>query len=550
MPQTSPAGRRADYIIVGAGSAGAVLANRLSEDRKTRVLLIEAGGEAKSFLVQMPVGFARMLTNPKFDWGYEQQPDPSINGRRFTWSAGKMLGGSSSINGQVYIRGTRGDFDHWAELGATGWSWSEVFPYFLKSEHWHGPPSQAHGSHGPLSVSPMIDPHPLCATFLAACNEFGLPTRADYNAGEMDGVFLTEASQRGGWRCSTEKGYLRPARQRPNLEIITEAEVEAVRIEDGRAVGVVFTRAGQREEAAAEREVLVCCGALGSPALLMRSGIGPGGYLQSRGIEVKRDLSGVGQNLQEHSGSSQSKFVNRPTLNSQLGQWEILRDTLRFLWNRKGPMSAPAVQAMAFARTEPDMDGPDIQIHFMPLAYDVEPETLSAAVAVMPKEPCVSINVTLCHPKGRGRVELNDRGRPVASHQLLGHQDDLEKHIAGMKLVDRIYRQPAFQKIVIGDRQPHPVPQDDADWIAYARAKTLLAYHPVGTCRMGSDAASVVDPRLRVRGVERLRVVDASVMPTLTSGNTNAAAIMIGEKAADMIIATSKASQGLAREPA
>jgi choline dehydrogenase len=527
--------RRADYVIVGAGSAGAVLAHRLSEDPKIRVLLIEAGGEAKGFMVQMPVGFAYMLTNPQFDWGYEQAPDPSINGRRFTWSAGRMLGGSSSLNGQVYIRGAKSDFDQWAALGATGWGWSDVFPYFLRSETWHGPSSQARGAHGPMSVSPMRDPHPLCGTFLAACNELGLPTLTDYNTGDLEGAFLTQATQRDGWRCSTEKAYLRPARSRPNLEVLTGAEAERLVVRDGRATGVVVRRGGQTEEIAADREVIVSCGTLGTPALLMRSGIGPAAHLRARGVEVVHDAPGVGQNLQEHSGSSQNKFVNRPTLNSQLGRWPVMRDMARFLLERKGPMSAPAVQAMAFARTEPALDEPDIQIHFLPLAYDVEQDTLSAARADMPKEPCVSINVTLCHPQSRGRVELDGQGRPLAIHQLLGDETDLNRHVAAMKLVDRIFRKPSFQEIVIGDRQPAAVPQDDADWIAYARAKLLLAYHPVGTCRMGTDADAVVDPQLRIRGLEGLRVVDASVMPTLTSGNTNAPVIMIAEKAAQMI---------------
>ena len=535
MAITASGARRADYVIVGAGSAGAVLANRLTEDPDTTVILLEAGSEARSFMVQMPVGFAHMLTNPKFDWGYEQAPDPSINGRHFTWSAGRMLGGGSSLNGQVWIRGTRADFDSWAEQGATGWGWNDVFPYFLRSEDWRGPPSQVHGSSGPLSTAPMRDPHPLCRVFLAACAEFGLPTLDEYNGGAMEGAFLTQASQRDGWRCSTEKGYLRPARARRNLEVLTEAEVDKVLVADGRAAGVTLKRDGRIERIDATREVIVCCGALGSPGLLLRSGIGPGAYLRERGIPVVHDLPGVGQNLQEHSGSSQNKFVNRPTLNSQLGRWTMMRDMARFLWNRKGPMGAPAVQAMGFARTEQGLAGPDIQIHFMPLAYDVEPETRSAARASMPKEPCVSINVTLCHPKGRGRVELASDGRPMAVHQLLGDEDDLHRHIRGMKLVDRLFAQPSFQAVVIGDRQPNPVPADDADWIAYARAKTLLAYHPVGTCRMGSDRDAVVDPQLRVNGLRGLRVVDASVMPQLTSGNTNAPVIMIGEKAAEMI---------------
>jgi choline dehydrogenase len=543
QPNNTPV--RADYVIVGGGSAGAVLANRLSEDPTSKVVLIEAGGEARSFMVQMPVGFAHMLTNPKFDWGYEQSPDSSINGRRFTWSAGRMLGGSSSLNGQVYIRGARGDFDRWAELGATGWGWNDVMPYFLRSEHWSGPPSQCRGAHGPLSVSPMRDRHPLCDTFLAACNQQGLPTLAEYNDGHLHGAFLTQATQRDGWRCSTEKAYLRPARARTNLEVLTDAQADRILFRDGRAIGVAVTRDGHSETIEADREVIICCGTLGSPALLMRSGVGPGEYLRERGLDVTHNLPGVGQNLQEHSGSSQSKFVSKPTLNSQMKPWQIGRDIGRFLWNRKGPMGAPAVQAMAFARTDPDQTnpdkaGPDIQIHFLPLAYDVEPETLSAARAVMPKEPCVSINVTLCRPTARGRVELDATGRPIAVHQLLGAEADLHTHIAGMKLVDRIFQQPAFQQIITAERQPSPVPKTDAEWIAYARAKLLLAYHPVGTCRMGADDDAVVDPQLRLCGVRGLRVVDASVMPTITSGNTNAPTIMIAEKAADMIRAAAR----------
>jgi choline dehydrogenase len=525
----------ADYVIVGGGSAGAVLANRLSEDASKRVLLIEAGGEAKSFMVQMPVGFAYMLTDPRFDWGYEQAPDPTINGRRFTWSAGRMLGGGSSINGQVYIRGARADYDRWVAMGAAGWGWNDVLPYFLRSERWHGPPSQARGAHGPLSVSPMREAHPLCDVFLSACNQFGLATLGEYNAGALDGVFLTQATQRDGWRCSTEKAYLRPVRGRPNLQVLTHAEAQSLIVRDGRAVGVDIRRDGRSETAEAAREVIVCCGALGSPALLMRSGIGPGQLLQDRGIGVAHDAPEVGRNLQEHSGSSQNKFVNRPTLNSRLRRFDILRDMIRFLLTRKGPMSAPAVQAMAFARTAPELTDPDIQIHFLPLAYDVEPDTRSAARAVMPKEPCVSINVTLCHPDARGHVDIDAEGRPVAVHRLLGSEIDLRRHVDGMKLVDRLFGQPAFQEIIVGDRQPPQVPRTDDEWIDYARAKLLLAYHPVGTCRMGSDPRSVVDPRLRLRGIAGLRVADASVMPGLTSGNTNAPTIMIAEKASDMI---------------
>lgn len=526
---------QADYVIVGGGSAGCVLAARLSENPEVRVILLEAGGESTSFLVQMPVGFAKMLVNDKFDWQYEQLPDDSINGRRFVWSAGKMLGGGSSINGQVYIRGTRADFDKWEALGATGWGFESVMPYFLRSEHWQGDPNQSHGSHGPLSVAPMRDPHPLCSVFLDACREFGLPTLADYNGGDMEGAYFTQASQRDGWRCSTEKGYLRDARKRPNLHVITHAEVDRLLIEDGRVVGASYLCAGERGEARAAREVIASAGAIGTPALLMRSGLGPAEHLQEHGITVVRDLPQVGRNLQEHPGATQNKFVNRPTLNSQVGPLDMVRHMAKFFWNRTGPMSAPAVQAMAMGRSREGLDEPDVQLHFMPLAYNVEKDTISAAQAVMPKEPCVSINVSLTRPKSRGRIQLGQGRRPVVAHRLLDDERDVDAMVSALKMANRLFETPAMRAITIGDRVPDPVPETDAEWADYAREKTMVVYHPVGSCRMGSDAESVVDAQCRVRGIEGLRIVDASVMPLIVSGNTNAATIMIGEKAAEMI---------------
>lgn len=525
----------ADYVVVGGGSAGCVMAARLSENPATRVVLLEAGGESTSFMVQMPAGFAKMLVNDKYDWQYEQLPDASINGRRFVWSAGKMLGGGSAINGQVYIRGSRADFDKWEGLGATGWGFDKVMPYFRKSETWHGAPNQNHGGHGPLSVAPMRDPHPLCAVFLQACAEYGMPTLSDYNGGDMEGAYLTQTSQQDGWRCSTEKGYLREARKRSNLTVITHAEASRLLIENGRAVGVTYRQGGQDKTVRAAREVIVSTGAIGSPALLMRSGLGPAAELQAHGIAVVRDMAEVGANLQEHPGATQNKFVNRPTLNSELGPVDMIGHMLNFLIRRKGPLSAPAVQAMAMGRSRDGLEEPDVQLHFMPLAYNIEPETISAAQAVMPKEPCISINITLTRPRSRGRIRLGKGGRPLVEHQFLADGEDLAAMVSALKMANGVFETPAMQKLIIGDRVPDPIPANDDEWADYARAKTMVVYHPVGSCRMGSDERSVVDPQCRVRGVKGLRVVDASVMPLIVSGNTNATTIMIAEKVADMI---------------
>ncbi|HEY1561632.1 MAG TPA: GMC family oxidoreductase N-terminal domain-containing protein [Caulobacteraceae bacterium] len=536
MPRDGAAFAQADYVIVGAGSAGTVLANRLSEDPNTSVILLEAGGKADSFMVQLPVGFLTLLLKKEYDWSYPAESDPTLGGRSWVWSAGRMLGGGSSINGQVYIRGVRQDFDEWAAAGATGWGFQDVFPYFLRSEHWEGPPSQAHGASGPLTVTQIRDPHPLCFAFLDGCEEIGLPRLPEYNDGADHGAFLSQTNQRDGWRCSTEKAFLRPIRNRPNLQVITDAEVETVQFDGARASAVQARVAGQSQTVSAAREVVVCAGAMGSPALLMRSGIGPADALAKRGIAVVADSAGVGENLQEHSASATSRFVNRPTLNNETAPLDMARHFARFFWNRKGPLGAPAVQAMAFASTRDDLKRPDVQLHFMPLVYAAVGVGDSMPVRMgMPVCSAVTVSVSLCKPKGRGQVVLDDQLRAKVRHQALREPDDVRTLIAGLRLVDRLFDAPALASIVTGRMSPAKPLETDQAWTDYLRENLNTTWHAVGTCRMGSDEAAVVDPQLRVRGVQGLRVVDASVMPTPTSGNTNAASIMIGEKAAEMI---------------
>lgn len=536
MPDTSKSTlEQADYIIVGGGSAGAVLANRLSEDTSTSVLLLEAGGDGKSFLVQLPVGYIGMLQRPKFDWAYEQEPDPTLNGRSWTWCAGRMLGGGSSLNGQVYIRGTREDFNEWARLGATGWSFEDVLPYFLKSEMWQGPPSQWRGSYGPLTVAPMRDPHPLCKTFLDACSQLGMPLLEDHNDGSGFGAFLTQTNQRDGWRCSTEKAYLRPIQHRRNLRIVTAAEVDRIKIDDGRAIGVEYERAGRRESVIARREVLVCAGAIGSPALLMRSGIGPPDELRSHGIEVVHASPGVGRNLLEHSACPTYRSVSVPTINTETGPLDMARHFAKFFLTKTGALVSPGVQAMAFAKTRPELQEPDVQLHFQPMVFELPNEPSVAKRMGIPSAPAVTVIVSLCRPKGQGRVMLNERLRPKIRHGALGHPEDAGTLVDGLRLVDRLYNTRAFTSIVTDYLSPRSKLANTDEWMAFMRENLVITWHAVGTCRMGSDAEAVVDPQLRVNGVQGLRVVDASVMPIPPSGNTNAATIMIGERAAHLI---------------
>ena len=522
----------ADYVIAGGGAAGCVLAARLSESPAHRVVLLEAGERSDTFLVKMPVGSYLMLGKPESDWLYTTEPDPSLLGRQSIWSAGKMLGGGSAINGMVYIRGSCSDYDHWADaLGCTGWGWGDVQRYFMKSEDYAGDAGPSHASSGPLGVSLPRNVHPLSRAFVAACKEQGLREVEDYCTGDIDGAFINLVTQRNGQRSSAARAFLEPALRRPNLTVVTGALVDKVLISAGRATGVRYIKDGQTRDIDARREVIVSASTLQSPVILMRSGIGPAAQLRALGIEVHADAPEVGQNLQEHASVQTSYFVDAPTYNTLVSRWRMPMSFLNYLLFGRGPLAATPVEAMAYLRSQPDLAEPDIKLQFGPLAFD--PATRGPH-----KRPGVVVFANVAKPRSRGEIRLRSTDpvdKPVIDHRLLGDPHDVAALIHGLKQVDDILNAPSFAKHLRGRLSPDPKPQSDDEWEHRIRSTAGIGYHPVGTCHMGGDATSVVDPRLRVRGVAGLRVADASIMPVMPAANTNAPAIMVGEKAADLI---------------
>jgi len=521
-----------DFIVVGGGSAGCVLANRLSEDGRKRVVVLEAGGDGDSYFIRMPAFAAKLIGNPAYDWLYRTEPDPSAAGRQLVWSSGKMLGGGSGINGMVYIRGARHDYDGWAAMGCAGWGWTDVLPYFNKSEDFDGPMSENHGKGGPLSVEQLRIKHPLADVFVQACLETGLREVEDYSSGDVDGAFINYLTQASGERCSSARANLKAARGRDNLRLVTSAIAHSIIIEQGRAVGVRYRHQGTIRELRCRGEVIVAAGTIQSPALLMRSGIGPARELRHHGIQVIRDAPEVGRNLQEHASFPISYFVDVPTYNVMQKPWQLAGQLARYALTRRGMMTTAPVHAMAFLRSRPELAHPDIKLQFGPYCYDLEKRA-------MHERPGVSVFTNVSPPGSRGEIRLSSADpadAPVIDHRLFGDPADMAAIIRGLKGVEKIFAAPVLARHVTGRNIPAEKPQSDDEWADQVRSFAGVGYHPVGTCRMGGDEMSVVDPELRVRGIVGLRVIDASIMPRMPAANTNAPSIMIGEKGADLVV--------------
>lgn len=530
-----------DYIVVGAGSAGCVIANRLSQDFSNKVLLLEAGGSDRRFFVQMPIGYGVTYHQKAVNWMYMTEPSPDADNKPSYWPRGKVMGGSSSINAMVYVRGNPKDFDEWSEMGNPGWSYQDVLPYFKRMESWQNGADRYRGGKGPLKVSEVTNQlHPLCKNFLSAAQEIGINLNRDMNGANQEGVGNYQITTHRGQRMSASRAYLWPIKGRTNLTVIKNALASRVLIKDKKAYGVEYLKSGKTQQVFAKCEVILSAGSINSPQLLQLSGVGPKSILEQASVPLIHESPAVGENLQDHLGVSYFYKSKVPTLNDQLRPvLGKIYQGLRYIFTRGGPLSLSVNQSGGFIRTRNDLEKPNIQLYFSPVSYSLESPDKRAMMSPDPFSAML-LGISNCSPRSRGSVRLRSSDplkSPIIKPNYLSHKDDVTDLLEGVKVIRRLAQTNSFSDVIGEEFRPGPDCQSDEQMIQHIKETVWTVFHPSSTCRMGPDPTkNVVDSRLKVYGIESLRVADASIFPKLVCGNINAATIMVGEKASDLIL--------------